>query len=207
MNYGFIFIEGSVQQNRNSSTQFKGSQQLPIERIGSLIDGLNPSRPIHVRHRGHDVPFLREDRIDLHHERIRNSIADIFTEALFQYRSSEWSAFFAELNLRVDNFPHVCTSGLCQNATITKSPGSPFHTALEPSDDLALSNSVCCPAASSISFGNVLNLARQSREFLLPCVQGSVALFIRKFGPQISVVHDETPRLTQELMPNISRRT
>ena len=52
----FIFVEGSIQNDRNGSQTAELGDQLMVKRIRVGMDGLQPARAVHVTNGGSGIP-------------------------------------------------------------------------------------------------------------------------------------------------------
>src|SRR5688572_32563836 len=102
MDDGLVFVERCIQQNRDPGFRSERANEPPISRVCFFVDGLQPPRTVHVRHRWYDVSLLEAYRIDLHHERIRDGPVEILAMRLLDDGRREGPEFLTEFDFCVD---------------------------------------------------------------------------------------------------------
>src|SRR5215813_1592169 len=109
---GFILVERGVEEYWDARQRCKRLEELPVAGIGLPVHSLQPSRAVHMCHCRNHGTFIRPYRVHLDHEWIRHGSDKVVMDCLLQDCRSKKAKFFTKLDLRINNLPHVRTSGV-----------------------------------------------------------------------------------------------
>src|SRR5258708_31627220 len=91
---------------------------------------------------GRDLRALfRANLKHLHHERHRVVFLEPLAYGVLEYGRSEGPKTLATFDLGVKDGLHVGATRVADDRAIAERPRAPFHSPLEPADDLAIGNS------------------------------------------------------------------
>src|SRR6185436_18853544 len=142
----------------------EGPDQPPVAWIAVTADRLEPAGAIDVSDGGDHRAFVGADRIHLDHERIRHGAHEVGVEGLLQDGRSERPKLLAELDLRIDDLPHVRSPWIREDAAVAEGPRPPFHATLKPPHDLAGGNPLGDAATQLVLVLGLVDRAPQRAE-------------------------------------------
>src|SRR4030095_4512 len=108
------------------------SDELMIERVGFLVDGLQTTRAVHVTDRRNLGAFFGAELEDWHHERDIVVSLEPLGDVLTQNGRRERTEGFAAFDLGVEDVLHVRSARVTKNRAVAQRAGTPFHPSLKP---------------------------------------------------------------------------
>ena len=156
-----------------------------------------------MRRRWNLVTLFRTHRVGQRHEGRSVRLLKVFAGGFCENGRRKWAKGFAVFDAPVEDFLHLRTARVGDNAAIAKRARTPFGAALKPAEDFSIRDDRggTLRQLFFVQFGDRIAVACQAIRLDRP-----PDFFARIARPPVSVVHYKRARLAENLMPNIKCR-